>query len=124
MPTSVSKDRQQEILISKEGSLLPLTNEINKINKYLVSEEITKAEILWCLQCTHSHISTNAAGISTGIFPRMFPDSNIAANMQVGRSKIAYAVVFGLGPYFHDCTRKEINESELFVACFDESLTP
>ena len=88
----------------------------------MIKDEVTKAEILWCLQCTYSHISINAAGNTTQIFYKMFPDSNIAKNMQLGRSKIAYAIVFGLGPYFHDNVKKEIDESELFVACFDESL--
>lgn len=118
----ISEERQQEVSVSNMENSLPETDGLHGLNKYLVKEEVTKAEILWCLQCTHSHISTNAAGNSTEIFPKMFPDSKIAANMQLSRSKISYAVVFGLGPYFHDCTKKEIDESEFFVACFDESL--
>lgn len=52
----------------------------------------------------------------------MFPDSVIARQMQLRRTKIGYNILYGLGPYFHQLVFKDVSEAEAFVLFFDESL--
>lgn len=54
------------------------------------------------------------------LFSAMFPDSQIAANMSVGRDKAGYVIKYGLAPHFHEELRSETNGP--FAVAFDESL--
>lgn len=93
------------------------------LNKYLLKDDVAKAEILWCLTSVVNHVSVSAAGMAVDMFSKMFPDSTIAAQMQLGRAKIAYSIVFGLAPYFHvDMLLDDLFQSGCFVIYFDESL--
>ena len=49
-----------------------------------------------------------ATGDSISLFKLMFPDSEIAKTLQLQKTKVQYAVVHGLGPYFENELRKEI----------------
>lgn len=47
----------------------------NVMKKYVLTEQVTKAEILWALETVSSHNSYRSAGSNTGLFKVMFPDS-------------------------------------------------
>ena len=52
----------------------------------------------------------------------MFPDSKIAASLQLGPDKIGKVVKFGLYPYFKTLVLEKNVKSPKFVVSFDESL--
>ena len=87
-----------------------------------MKDEIVKAEIWWCLFTVTSHLSLNSAGKATRIFPKMFHDSAIARQMQLGRTKIGYNILFGLAPYFHQLVFRDVSDAEVFVLFFYVSL--
>ena len=52
---------------------------------------------------------------------RLFPDSDIAKKFTLGRTKVAYTVVYGLAPYFQLALTDAVRKCDVFVACFDEA---
>lgn len=91
------------------------------LHAYSVSEGVSKAEILWCIQSVMSHKSLRVAASDVSLFPMLFPDSEIATNMRLQKDKISYISVYGLHPYFFDQLVFELNQQEWIVLGFDES---
>jgi hypothetical protein len=89
---------------------------------YTNNDQVTKAEILWCLKSIMSHYSMNSSCEIKDIFQLMFRDSNIARRMTVGSTKIAYFICYGLAPYFHNALVTDLQKCQKIVVCFDEAL--
>lgn len=67
----------------------------------LEHEQTTKAEIIWALHVISSHIkSMSAGGQSIKMMKCMFPDSEIANNISLQRTKLTYIINYGLARYF------------------------
>ena len=66
------------------------------INKFLMKENIHKAEIRFTLATTSAHISDRSSEKLADCFPSMFPDSEIASKMKIHKDKHAYLVNHGL----------------------------
>ncbi|KAE8740587.1 hypothetical protein FOCC_FOCC013887 [Frankliniella occidentalis] len=115
-PGVPSASRSSAATVAKAGAGL------HGLERYSVKTDVTRADIIWCLHCVVNHSSASAGGKAVDLFPLMFPDSGIAARMQLGRLKIGYSVTYGLAPYFHDKVVQEIRESKCIVVMFDESL--
>ncbi|KAK3925252.1 N-lysine methyltransferase KMT5A-A [Frankliniella fusca] len=109
--TTVAASSQREADSSHRG-----------LEKYILRDDVTKAEILWDLFSVESHLSLRTAGAAANLFSKMFPDSTIASKMELGRTKVGYNINHGLGPYFQGELVKDINNCDAFVAYFDESL--
>lgn len=92
------------------------------IKKYMLKEDITKAEILWCLEAVATHKSLRSAEKDVKMFSHIFTDSQIAKGMQLGRDKMMYYLVFGIAPFFKEILLKDISLCDRFVIGFDESL--
>lgn len=92
------------------------------VKHYLLSEDVTKAEVIWCLQTVMNHSPFRSAGNFVSCFPLMFPDSQIAPKIQLQRTKIAYTIVHGLSPYFKNMLNELIKNCKYIVIGFDESL--
>jgi len=56
------------------------------------------------------------------LFVRMFPDSEIAHKFQMGATKVAYVVRFGLAGNVHGELLTALGQCKHFVLAFDESL--
>ena len=80
------------------------------------------AEIRWCLKHVLSGYSDNSMTGSCELFRVMFPDSKIASEMELGKTKLMYIVNHGLGPYFREELKREASASEWYTVSFDESL--
>lgn len=52
----------------------------------------------------------------------MFPDSEIASNMSLQRTKLSYNIIYGIAPYFQEQLIRDVKECDAFVILFDESL--
>lgn len=83
---------------------------------------VSEAEIIWALHTIMSHGSFNGAAEGAKCFKKMFPDSKIAQNFTLGRTKLAYNILYGLCPYFLDELNTMISKCSHFVVGFDESL--
>ncbi|XP_039309043.1 uncharacterized protein LOC120358543 isoform X2 [Solenopsis invicta] len=65
------------------------------IDKYFFKDDVTRVEILWCLQTVENHASISSAGKQSSLFPLMFPDSRIASSLCLARRKLSYGIVSG-----------------------------
>lgn len=93
-----------------------------EISKYLLNDQVTKAEILWCLRTVMTHSSFRSNSDVPEILRMMFPDSDIAKKFHLKKDKTAYTICFGLAPFFKSELLTIISSLETFVICFDESL--
>lgn len=85
-------------------------------------EATTRAEIIWCLQTVWCHYSSRSSASCVSLFSYMFPDSQIASDMALQRTKIYYNLVYGIAPYFREELISQVKNCEVFVVLFDESL--
>lgn len=92
------------------------------LDKYLLKDDVSRTEIIWCLFTVSNHLSIYSADKAVKTFPEMFPDSTIASSMQLSRTKISYVITYDLARYFHEQLKQRINQCDCFVVCFDESL--
>lgn len=90
--------------------------------QFKVKEAVTQSEVLWCLNVVMSHASLRGGSDSVSLFSRMFPDSDIASQMTLGKDKISYTVTHGIAPYFASDLLNKINQCNNYVILFDESL--
>lgn len=93
-----------------------------EISKFFLNDQVTKAEILWCLRTVMTHSSFRSNSDLPEIFRMMFPDSDIAKKFKLKKDKTAYTICFGLAPLFRNELFTIISSVETFVICFDESL--
>ncbi|KAJ8678278.1 hypothetical protein QAD02_014065 [Eretmocerus hayati] len=92
------------------------------ITHFMNKNDVVDAEILWTLDYVSNKLSVRSASNSAKLFPRMFPDSQIAQKFQMQKDKLSYSVSFGLGPYFRDELIGFVRGCDFFAASFDESL--
>lgn len=92
--------------------------------KFKVKDSVTEAEIVWCLHTVMHHHSLRSSEDAVHLFQMMFPTCDIAANMRLGKDKIAYSIVYGLGFFFKSKVLQMIRtcNTNSFVLMFDESL--
>ena len=76
-----------------------------------VQDQVSKAERLMALKTVGKNFSFRASDGSPEAFQRMFPDSHIAQHMMMSRTKVAYMIGYGLGPYFLQKTIDDILRS-------------
>ena len=76
---------------------------------------------MWAIHvCSTKQSFNNQTNIS-GLFSRMFPDSNIAQRMELSRTKTSYLICHALSPYFHEKVKDNNRFASRIVVCFDES---
>lgn len=115
------------IQLSPSSSVQPLEQHaknvpLGKVKTFVINEEVSRAEILWCLQTVLAHKSMRTAAKDINLLKTMFPDSVIASKVQLQRSKIAYSLLFGIAPYFKKELLESVSHCEHIVVGFDESL--
>lgn len=88
----------------------------------LERNNVTKAEIVWCLHIVHKHDSYRSGADAVSLFPLMFPDSEIASRLKLHRTKISYVINFGLGQYFFRELQDMCTKCDYVVIGFDESV--
>ncbi|XP_063219581.1 uncharacterized protein LOC134529431 [Bacillus rossius redtenbacheri] len=92
------------------------------LKTYLLNDNVTRAEVMWCLFCVTSHNSLRNAESSVSIQRKMYPDSNIAAKMKLSKAKVSYTIVHGLAPQLERDLKAAISNCSHIVIGFDESL--
>ena len=72
----------------------------NTLEVYFTNSESIKAEIIWTLKSVLGGFSIRSSDDLCETFSSMFPDSKIARNFSMARTKIMYAINHGIAPYF------------------------
>lgn len=127
LPSTSSSDKIAISCEASSSSLPTSTIEVastfkeSTMDKFLLKENVTKAEIKWCLQAISTHKSLRSASKDASFFKDLFPDSEIAKNMQLSKDKIAYMIVYGISLHIRDIILEKIIPCEYFVLGFDES---
>ena len=80
-----------------------------------------KAEIVLAIKSVTSHISARTMDEFPSLLQYIFPDSQIAKQVQLHRTKLGYVVNHGLAPYYKETIISAVKDASNFVACFDES---
>ena len=108
----------------KKGETVTIGNptQTGTIGHFQVSQNSLNAEILWCLKVVNGHLSYNSCSNLAQMFQYMFPDSEVAAQFSLGKSKCRYMLLFGIAPHFKSILKKDINTSSFYSVSFDESL--
>ncbi|KAH8038180.1 hypothetical protein HPB51_024711 [Rhipicephalus microplus] len=70
------------------------------VGGFLFKNNVTKAEIFWCLNTIMAHGSFRSAVASAALFPLMFLTSEVAAKVQLGKDKVGYTIRHGIASYF------------------------
>ena len=89
------------------------------LDKFVVSEAATDAEIMWVLKNVVSFYSFCSCDGLTDLFGGMFPDGTIAEKVCLQKDKCAYFIDYGIAPHFRSILMNNLNDSEISI---DESL--
>ncbi|KAH8019423.1 hypothetical protein HPB51_019396 [Rhipicephalus microplus] len=92
------------------------------VGGFLFKNKVTKAEIIWCLNTIMTHGSFRSAAASAALFLLMFPTSEVAAKVQLGKDKVGYTICHGIAPYFRNMLLSSLVNVPYLVVCFDEAL--
>lgn len=68
------------------------------------------------------HHSKRSVDDHVPAFQKMFPDSEIAQKMSLGRTKVSYVIYHGLAFYFENELNRELDVCKYFVVSFDEAM--
>lgn len=132
-PNSQSSDSNtdQQPSTSSEVSSEPLTPTLNyslipqqaksTLEKCLVKDSVTEAEILWCVNTVMNHDSLRSSESSVLLFGKMFKSCQVAQEMKLHKDKIGYSIIYGLAPYFTDMLKASLEGAKDVVIGFDES---
>ena len=86
-----------------------------------VTNESVKAEIRLAMKCVTSHYSQRSMDEFPELLRTIFPDSEIAKGVQLGRTKIGYTINYGLKMYYQEKCMNAIKNVNRFTVCFDEA---
>lgn len=92
------------------------------VNQYLIGDEVTKAEVVWCVKAVIRHHSLRDVEENIAISRITFPDSEIAKKVILSRGKAAYTIVYGRAKVFEKEFNELISIASDVVLGFDESL--
>ena len=96
----------------------------SSIPKLSHDDMVTKAEVYETLRvCLADQSFASTSGISD-LMRSMFPDSKIANDMKLQRTKMAYLACHGIAPFLEREFRSDVLNSKLcFSITFDETTT-
>ena len=120
-PLGRTNTESVDLATERNGDALKIIEPETSINKWIVSEDVQKAEVLWTLYTTVNHISSRASTNTSALFEVMFRDSEISKQFACSKDKNAYLASFGLAPYFSDQLCKTLNECPIYSVSFDEA---
>nr|XP_037268146.1 uncharacterized protein LOC119159479 [Rhipicephalus microplus] len=89
------------------------------------SDLVTQAETIFVVGMTLKGVPYSWADTATMLYPKMFPDSEVAKKFSCKRSKASYIVSDGLGPHFKQLVVDELNRPDTFYSiAIDETPIP
>ena len=107
-----SSSSSSKVIVTRKPSIITLNH----------TETVTKSEIIRALDIISNNSSLNCVNNDNAKYSAMFPDSQIAKNFRMKRSKLTYVIQHGLAPYFIEKQKLEMKD-KLFCYHFDETTT-
>lgn len=98
------------------------TSQSKTIEKYLLSDKVTKAEVLCCIHGVMRHSSLRDIETTVSISQVVFYDSKIAKQMRLGKDKASYIMNYSISKYFQKELETKLKQCEAIVVGFDECL--
>ncbi|XP_040359009.2 uncharacterized protein LOC120844468 [Ixodes scapularis] len=92
------------------------------VGGFLFKTNVTKAEIIWCMNSIMIHGSFRSTAASAALFPLMFPGCEVASKMQLGKDKVGYTICHGIAPYFPRQLLSSLSSVPYAVVALDECL--
>ncbi len=86
-----------------------------------VSHSVIEAEALWASFVVEHNLAFNASDHATKLFPKMFPDSEVAKKFACGRTKTAAVIKGALAPNLSEKMLANLEKSNPFSIMMDES---
>ena len=80
--------------------IISLTSTQPTIKGVLIKDNVLHAEICWALKTVASKYSQRSCDGTGDLFAVMFPDSEIARNFKLARTKCGYFINYGIAPHF------------------------
>lgn len=91
-------------------------------DREITQDDVTRAEVLWSLNCIMSFYPLSACNDIGSLFARMFPDSDIAQRFSFSRDKFMFILTHSLAPHFQYLLDVELKASPYYVISVDTSL--
>ena len=92
------------------------------MQKFVVSAETIKAEIIWVWMSVFCGFSNRSCDELSDVFAKMFSDSDIDEGFKLGKTKALYIATHDNAPHFKHLLKDNLNKSEVMVYSFDKSL--
>ena len=87
---------------SSHSSQVQSTLANNTLDSVILPITVLNAEIKWSMKVIQSHFSFQSCIDLNKLFYDMFPDSEIAQQFQLGKTKYAYLVNYGMALFVKD----------------------
>ena len=120
--TPKSKKKSKSDIKSSIVSNELCCNSQSTMQQFVVSTETTKAEIICVLKSVFCSFSNRSCDELFDVFAKMFPDSDIAKEFKLGKTKAMYIATHGIAPHFKHLLKDNLNKSEVMICSFDKSL--
>ena len=109
------------------GKNTPLQTEVPKsclLSAAYSQKSVDKAAIKYILHVVNQNQSLNSTDEVRELFKDMFPDSQIAQNLKIGKTKTKYVIDYGIYPYVQSLLNEMVETSTIdaMVILFDETL--
>ncbi|XP_023209542.1 uncharacterized protein LOC111612544 [Centruroides sculpturatus] len=108
--------------ITNEQSLTKSTFFSSTLTPFVIKDDVIKAEITWTLAVVKKKMSLNSCSDIKNIFKKMFPDSPIATQFQLGPDKASYIINYGIAHYFREKLINAVTSCNNITISFDKSL--
>ena len=92
------------------------------VKEILTRNDVTNAEILWCLKMVDKHFSYNSCSDLANLFQCMFAGSEVAQHFLLGKTKCKYLILYRIVPYCKSELLKYINSLPFFFLLFEKGL--
>ena len=98
------------------------SNSQSTMQQFVASTDTIKTEIILILKSVFCGFFNRSCDELSHVFPKMFPDSDIAKGFKLGKTKAMYIATHGIAPHFKHLLKDNLNKSEVMEYSFDESL--
>ncbi|CAL1672566.1 unnamed protein product [Lasius platythorax] len=95
---------------------------LTKMKNFVLTDETSKAEIMWCLNAVMRHNSLKDVESSVSLMKTIFLNSDIVKRMNLCKDKASYTITYGITKHFQKELYLLIQKSNELVISFDKSL--
>ena len=92
-----TEEQQQQ---EEQQSPQPSSSTQKTLDSNIVNKDVTTSEIIWTLKSVVSGFSNNSCDDFAPTLRAMCPDSKLAKEFKLGRTKLMYLVNYGIAPHF------------------------